>query len=143
MRKSVLVADDHAKIRKLFQKLLNLIGFDTILVENGKKALDVYKSNKGKISLIILDLNMPDMSGFDVYRKIVEMNPHERIIICSDCCFEQIPRHLYKYYIRKPFSLKGFVNTLRRVLNLKEEEIQKNNEEMLEYTKRKVSQGGT
>ena len=73
--KHVLVVDDDFKIVKLFQKLLTDVGGITVTeVQNGLRALEYIEGGK-KVDLIILDLLMPEMDGFEALHKIRE-NPN-------------------------------------------------------------------
>ncbi len=64
----ILVADDDAMIRKIAGELLTNAGYDVLKAEDGAQALVL--ANKEHPDLIVLDLMMPKMSGFDVVREI-------------------------------------------------------------------------
>lgn len=64
--KAVLVVDDSAVIRTFISKLLN-DQFEIVLAKDGKEAIDFINATvKGKIKVVLLDLNMPNVNGFDV-----------------------------------------------------------------------------
>jgi putative two-component system response regulator len=65
---TVLVADDHAANRELLDELLTTQGYKVITVPDGAAALE--ESNKAQADLVILDVMMPHMSGFEVCKKI-------------------------------------------------------------------------
>jgi two-component system cell cycle response regulator len=65
---NVLVADDHAANRELLDELLTTQGYKVITVPDGAAALE--ESNKAQADLVILDVMMPHMSGFEVCKKI-------------------------------------------------------------------------
>lgn len=73
---TVLIADDEAEIRSVLQRFLIRQGYDPILASDGKEALG--KSKIQKPDLILLDVNMPEMDGFSVCRKLRE-NPGTRL----------------------------------------------------------------
>ncbi len=70
--KTVLVAEDEVILRMHFCKALNRNGIQTVCATNGRKALDLLKQNK--VDLIISDINMPDMDGYEFLERIRE-NP--------------------------------------------------------------------
>ena len=67
-KKKVLVADDTATVRKIAASLLTSAGYDVIEAIDGRQALDLVE--KEHPDLILLDLLMPKMTGFDVLREI-------------------------------------------------------------------------
>ena len=67
-RQKVLVADDTQTVRKIAARLLADAGYDVLEAEDGREALDLV--HKEHPDLILLDLLMPKMTGFDVLREI-------------------------------------------------------------------------
>ncbi len=68
----ILVADDEQKIRKLVGDFLKKSGYDVIEAEDGDDAYKLFQLNKNDISLIILDIMMPGLNGWEVCRKVRE-----------------------------------------------------------------------
>ena len=61
----ILVVDDESRMRKLVKDFLVKSGFEVVEAEDGEQAVDVFYADKD-ISLIILDVMMPKMNGYDV-----------------------------------------------------------------------------
>jgi len=68
--KTILMADDEPLIRKLVKDFLKREGFNILEAQDGKEALDLFKDNKDKIDLAILDVMMPIYDGWSVCREI-------------------------------------------------------------------------
>lgn len=68
----IIVADDEQKIRKLVGDFLKKSGYDVIEAEDGDQAYSLFSENKNDISLLILDIMMPGLNGWEVCRKIRE-----------------------------------------------------------------------
>ena len=66
----VLIVDDELRMRKLIKDFLSAKGYSILEAEDGEKALEVFKNNKNKISLILLDVMMPKLDGWSVLRQI-------------------------------------------------------------------------
>ena len=62
--KNILIIDDNQSITKLLSRFLNLKGVEHIISSNGQNGLSLIR--QGKFDVILLDLNMPDFSGYDV-----------------------------------------------------------------------------
>lgn len=67
-RRKILVADDTATVRKVAARLLAAAGYDVLEAEDGRQALELVQNEHP--DLILLDLLMPKMTGFDVLREI-------------------------------------------------------------------------
>ena len=70
----ILVADDEQKIRKLVGDFLKKSGYDVIEAEDGDEAYNLFMLNKTDISLMILDIMMPGLNGWEVCRKVREIS---------------------------------------------------------------------
>ena len=68
----IIVADDEQKIRKLVGDFLKKSGYDVIEAEDGDEAYNLFCENKNNVNLIILDIMMPGLNGWEVCRKIRE-----------------------------------------------------------------------
>jgi len=65
---TILIIDDEPKIIRFVKTSLSLAGYDIITAESGRQALETFERNK--VDLIILDLGLPDLDGFEVLREI-------------------------------------------------------------------------
>ncbi len=70
----IIVADDEQKIRKLVGDFLKKSGYDVIEAEDGDEAYRIFSENKNDISLLILDIMMPGLNGWQVCRKVREIS---------------------------------------------------------------------
>ncbi len=68
----IIVADDEQKIRKLVGDFLKKSSYDVIEAEDGDEAYRIFSENKNSISLLILDIMMPGLNGWEVCRKVRE-----------------------------------------------------------------------
>ncbi|MGN1418106.1 MAG: response regulator transcription factor [Acutalibacteraceae bacterium] len=119
--KKILVADDEEKIRRLVCDFLKKSGYETIETGDGDEAYDIYVKNKADISLLILDIMMPGLNGWEVCRKIREFS-HVPIIMLTARSEEFDELMGYESgaddYVTKPFSpvilVKRVESLLRR-----------------------------
>jgi CheY-like chemotaxis protein len=80
--KKVLIVDDSAFTRKVFEKSFSQFFEELVIVEDGQKGLDLYKERRD-FDLIITDIYMPIMDGLVLSTKIREINPDQAIIVIS------------------------------------------------------------
>ena len=67
---AIIFADDDEMIRDIAEAVLSNITEDLLFAEDGKQAIDHLTSNGGQVKLVILDLNMPGMDGYQAVTKI-------------------------------------------------------------------------
>ena len=67
---TILVVDDESRMRKLIKDFLAVKGYKILEAADGEKALEVFETEKDKISLILLDVMMPKLDGWSVLRQI-------------------------------------------------------------------------
>jgi len=114
----VLVVDDEERMRKLISDFLKIKDFDVIEAGDGDEAVDRFFSDKD-IALIILDVMMPKMNGWDVLKTIRE---HSKVpvIMLTARSEEQDELKGFEYgadeYISKPFSPKILVARVEAIL---------------------------
>lgn len=124
----ILVVDDESRMRKLVKDFLTKQNFEVVEAENGEQAVDIFFSMKD-IALIILDIMMPKMDGWQVCREIRQYSKVPIIMLTakSDEKDELLGFELgVDEYISKPFSPKILVARVEAILrrtNSLEEEI--------------------
>ncbi|MCC7194250.1 MAG: sigma-54-dependent Fis family transcriptional regulator [Gemmatimonadaceae bacterium] len=115
-RPRVLVVDDEAGIRETLQILLRNEGFDPILADNGKAALDVIAT--GSPDIVLSDVRMPGVGGLAVLMAAREHDPDTPVILMTAQATLQTAMQAVNegafYYIQKPFRNDELVAILRR-----------------------------
>lgn len=105
--KKVLVVDDEVKILEVIKSFLESKGYAVFTAENGKQAFCIFE--KENISLVILDLMLPDMSGEDICMSLRQKSRVPIIMLTAKIEEEDMLKGLgvgADDYIKKPFSLK-------------------------------------
>lgn len=114
----ILVVDDESRMRKLVKDFLTKQNFEVVEAENGEQAVDIFFSIKD-IALIILDVMMPRMDGWQVCREIRQYSKVPIIMLTakSDEKDELLGFELgVDEYISKPFSPKILVARVEAIL---------------------------
>ena len=117
-RVKILVVDDESRIRKLVRDCLTRQGYEVLEAGDGEEALNVFYANN-EISLLLLDIMMPKLNGWDVCREIRETSKVPIIMLTAkaDESDELTGFELgVDEYISKPFSLKILVARVEAVL---------------------------
>lgn len=114
----VLVVDDEARMRKLVRDFLTRQGYDVLEAGDGEEALDKFYKDKS-IALVILDVMMPKMNGWDVCKEIRQTSKVPIIMLTakSDESDELLGFELgVDEYVTKPFSPKILVARAEAIL---------------------------
>jgi two-component system autoinducer 1 sensor kinase/phosphatase LuxN len=119
-RKSqVLVVDDNEAVRDVLSRMLSFLGYDVTLAGNGLEARKLFLT--GSYDLVITDLQMPLMNGWELSRLIKERSPNTPVMVVSGACderhWEEVDMNCVDAIIPKPFRLKEIEGTVRRLLN--------------------------
>jgi len=125
MSKKILVVDDELKIVQLVRAYLQQAGFSVLTASNGKDALTLWKVEQP--ALVVLDLMLPDMDGFDVAREIRKRSNTPIIMLTARV--EDADRIAgleigADDYVVKPFNPRELVARVRAVLRRTESPIQ-------------------
>jgi len=121
MKKVILIADDSPTIRKFITISLKMNGFDILSASDGMEALELLP--KKKIDLVITDLNMPNVDGFELIKTIRENSEYKEvpIIILSSLDRKEDIQKGLSYgadsYLIKPFNQKVVLYEISKYIN--------------------------
>ena len=125
---SILVVDDEFDIVTLIRRSLQNHGFNTLGFTDPLIALEQFQNNSKSFAMVISDIRMPSMNGYELIRKIKAIHPTIKTILIS--AFEIIKNEFSKVmpsvkidgFISKPISLKELVSIVEKILKKKRKE---------------------
>jgi PAS domain S-box-containing protein len=82
-RKTVLLVDDEQMLRDLGFTILNSGGFEVLLANDGRQALEIFARERYRIGAVVLDLSLPHFSGDATFQELVKLDSDVRVIFCS------------------------------------------------------------
>ena len=110
---TILVVEDNKTNQLIAKSLLEQEGYSIILADDGDKGVAAFREHSGEISLVLMDLHMPVLNGYDASLRIKEIAPAVPIIALTadvvDGVREKCEQHGITDYISKPFDPEGFV----------------------------------
>lgn len=131
-RKKILVVDDESRMRKLVRDFLIRSNYEVLEAADGEEALDVFYQDK-EIALIILDIMMPKINGWEVCKEIRETSRIPIIMLTakSDESDELLGFELgVDEYVSKPFSPKILVARVEAILRRANKTLEENSIEV-------------
>lgn len=118
----ILVVDDEEDVRETLSEMIKELGYQVVVAENGKEALDRIKTEK--VDLIITDLSMPKMNGLELIVTSKRINPNIPIGVIS--AFGNVENTTYALtrgafsFIAKPFKMPQVKELIRKGKQLRE-----------------------
>lgn len=122
MNKKILIVEDNELNLKLFRDLLGANGFATFETREGIEAISMTRSVQP--DLIIMDIQLPEISGLDITRKLKADGMLRHIPVIAVTAFamkddqEKIMRAGCEAYLSKPIAIDDFIRTIRRLLEM-------------------------
>ena len=120
-KKRILHVDDEDDTLEVVRIILEKEGYEVVSVRRGDKALDQVRLNG--FDLLILDIMMPDRSGWELFSRISIIKPNYNVIFLTileitEDKVKELKKAGVKDYIRKPFDRNDFVTRVRKAMNL-------------------------
>jgi len=123
-REKVMFVDDESYIRESTKDFLEKYGYQVVIFQNGRDALDTFKSNPSAFDIIITDMTMPEFTGAQLAKEILTMTPDMPIVLCTGFSENISPAEAleigFREYIQKPFRHQEIAALIRRILDKKD-----------------------
>jgi CheY-like chemotaxis protein len=118
---TVLLVDDEEFLRELGTRILRKNGYTVLQAVNGKEALGLFRKEHSQISLVILDLIMPEMGGTECLKELLKIDPQVKVLIASgfsaDASIRDTIQMGARGFVSKPFRVKELLRHIRKALD--------------------------
>jgi two-component system cell cycle sensor histidine kinase/response regulator CckA len=118
---TILLIDDEDIVIDVGKDMLTALGYNVLIGRSGKDGIEVYRNNKDKVDMVILDMVMPDIGGGVVYDRIKESNPAIKVLLSSGYSVEGQASEILERgcdgFIQKPFSISALSQQIRKILD--------------------------
>jgi two-component system cell cycle sensor histidine kinase/response regulator CckA len=118
---AALLVDDEATIRGAGKKLLERLGYEVLLAADGREALEICRQRRGELSVVVLDLVMPEMDGEECFHELRAEYPDVKVLLVSGHGKESLAEELLRAgacgFLRKPFDSTELENALAEALD--------------------------
>ena len=120
-KEKVLVIDDEESIADMTMQRLENLGYIVTSKTNSKEALELFSSQPDLFDIVISDQTMPELTGGELAKKLLEIRPNIPIIICTGYSSKMDEEKAKSIGIRalimKPIDIRGFARVIRKVLD--------------------------
>ncbi len=120
----ILVVDDDIQVQKVVCGILTRNNYNVMTASSGEEALEVFQTHRNLIDLVVLDIGMPGMGGYQCLEAFRQIDKDIRVLIASGYSDEgPLQNALEKGasgYIGKPYHMKDFLHKIREMISLNE-----------------------
>jgi PAS domain S-box-containing protein len=118
---TLLLVDAEEGVRQVGKLMVEELGYDLLTAANGEEAVSLYRVHAKRVSAVILDMTMPEMSGSETFKKLRQVNPGVRVILSSgydmNSEINELRQRGYAGFIQKPFDLALLSKKIREVID--------------------------
>jgi PAS domain S-box-containing protein len=116
----ILIIDDEDAVRTVAAEMLELCGYKVFAAENGVRGVDLYMRHRDEIRLVLLDINMPIISGAETMLKLKAIDPGVNVVVTSGFIKDERADVMMNLgaagFVQKPFTLFPLAKTIADAL---------------------------
>ena len=119
---TILLVEDELAIRRLIRRRLEILGYTVLRARNGKEALAVARTHTGDIHLLLSDVVMPEMDGFELAEQLSDVRPDTKVLFITGEVDRSVTvrgglKQSGRSFIVKPFTAQALEEGIRAVLD--------------------------
>lgn len=120
-KEHILIMEDEESVSVITRDLLADLGYTVFVVHDGQAGVEMYRTRQASVDLVILDMNMPLMSGKEAFEILRKINPHVKIIVLTGYGKKILDHSTFSGavngYIQKPFQPEELATKVRLALD--------------------------
>jgi DNA-binding NtrC family response regulator len=105
VKEVILLIEDEADICSAFSEAMSEQAVSVVTAQTGELGIEMYRTHKDEINLVVLDLSLPGMSGEDTFKVLKRINPNVKVVVSSG---------YGDPYVKKLFKGVALVGTLQK-----------------------------
>jgi CheY-like chemotaxis protein len=117
---TILVVEDEELLLDLLKEMLEDEGFRVLTAADGPQAVDLYRAEKDNVSLVLSDMGLPSMGGWEVLRQLKSINPSVKVILSSGFMDSRVRQDMVsagaKDFIQKPYMPEKVIQKIRETI---------------------------
>ena len=118
---TIMVVDDEKMIRTLLKQSLKGYGYTVLTAHDGEDALRTAERHEGPIDLMVTDIVMPQMSGYELAERLAPLRPETSVLYMSgydtNMAADQDDHDQENHFLPKPFLPKDLASNIRQILD--------------------------
>ncbi len=118
---TVLLVEDEATLLDLLDTLLVEQGYKTLMARDGVEAVEVYQQNKDAIAIVLSDMGLPRLGGWEAFHQMRLINPAVKVILASGYLDPNLRKEMIDAgavdFIQKPYVAEEILKRIRSVID--------------------------
>jgi two-component system, cell cycle sensor histidine kinase and response regulator CckA len=118
---TVLIVEDEENLRELLRIVLEEKGFKVLQAADGLEAVEIFTAHKDEIGVVLSDIGLPYLGGWDAFLKMKEINPEVKGILASGFFNPDVRTEIIKSgamdFITKPYNSAQIITAVREALH--------------------------
>jgi two-component system cell cycle sensor histidine kinase/response regulator CckA len=120
---TILLVEDESMLLDLLHGVLQDHGYTVLTARDGQEGVEVYKSNVDQIALVLSDMGLPKLGGWEMFLRMKELNPGVKVILASGFFDPKLKTEMLTAgaidFIQKPYVTEAVLGRIREVLQPK------------------------
>jgi PAS domain S-box-containing protein len=118
---TILLVDDELSVLDVTAQMIERLGYTVLKAHSGQEAIEGFRENATRVSLVILDMTMPGMSGGEVFDELKRMDSRVKVLLASGFSLQGQAREIMNRgcigFIQKPYNMEGLSIKLKSILS--------------------------
>ena len=111
----ILVVENEPTVSAVLREMLEREGYEVLGAADGASGLEAFRSQPGAIALVLLDLKLPDVTGFQLLEGLQTVDEQVKVIVMTGGSKATVPP--FVPFLRKPFARELLLQTVEGVLS--------------------------
>lgn len=121
MADTILLVEDEETLLEVLRLVLVGTGYDVLTARDGNEAVDVYRANAHRIALVLSDMGLPTLGGWEMFQKIRELNPRAKVILASGYYSPALREEFVQAgacdFVQKPYVPEVILQKIRETID--------------------------
>jgi len=126
-KRTILVVEDEELLLDLLKEMLEGEGYRVLTATDGPQAVELYRAEKENVSLVLSDMGLPSMGGWDVLHQLRSINPSVKVILSSGFMDTKVRQDMLsagaRDFIQKPYMPEKVIQKIRETIVGDEKEL--------------------
>lgn len=120
MKPTILIVEDEEVLVELLRTMLESQGFNVLVATDGREGVKTYEERKGEIKIVLTDMGLPKLGGWEVLERIKALNPDAKVVCASGFMDSSVRQEMIDAgavdFVQKPYVYDQLVKLFRKIL---------------------------
>lgn len=118
--RTILIVEDEHLMLRLLEKFFTRNGYRVLSASDGEQAVEIYRHQKPRIDVVLLDMRLPKMTGSEVFRHLKEENTAVKVVMATGFLESEIKTEMnlsgVKCFVNKPYELDDLLQVVQSLI---------------------------